>query len=305
MTGFATGSPTKRPMKEEQLISISALLAILTALAALLTAAGAIHAESLPSSQPTTAEQFFAHNSKMTRLQPALITPVMTADPRLIQYARFSVSHQYTAAGTETVSYGNGRGGGVIVGNRLEFDWMPPAYIQHNSTALDGAADTSVLGKVRIASGNAEHGNFDVAAMLANCFATGSHKNGAATDSFTPTVAAAKAFGKFDAISALGGTLPTGKIATQGRTVNWNSLVQMHANRHVWLEVEDNATFYFAGSHDGKMQNFILPAAFYVARGSEWKSTHPFFIFDAGMQIATSRFHTYNHNLIAETRIIF
>jgi hypothetical protein len=73
----------------------------------------------------------------------------------------------------------------------------------------------------------------------------------------------------------------------------------------VWFEVENNATFYFRGTHDGKMQNFVTPAAFYVVRRKDWKPTHPFFILDGGMQIATSGFHTYNHNLISEARILF
>jgi hypothetical protein len=106
-------------------------------------------------------------------------------------------------------------------------------------------------------------------------------------------------------ISSLGGTLPTGKIATQGRSIAWNAVAQAHATPHVWFEVENNSTFYFAGSHDGKVQNFLLPAAFYVIRPKNWKQKHPFFIVDAGMQIATSGFHTYNHNLITEARILF
>jgi len=186
----------------------------------------------------------------------------------LIQYVRASFSHEYTAAQTETVSYGNGRGGGVIVGNRIEFDFLPPAYIQHNSSAVDGLGDTSVAGKVRIASGNALHGNFDVAALLSHSFATGTYKNGAATDA-------------------------------------WNALTQMHATTHVWFELENNATFYASGSHDGKMQNFLTPAAFCVVRRKAWKPTHPFLIVDGGMQIATSGFHTYNHNLISEMRVLF
>jgi hypothetical protein len=109
----------------------------------------------------------------------------------------------------------------------------------------------------------------------------------------------------FVVISALGGTLPTGKIATQGRTIAWNTAGQFHATNHVWLELGSNATFYFSGTHDGKMQNFVTPAAYYVVRRNEWKPTHPFWVIDAGMQMATSGFHTYNHNLIAERRILF
>jgi len=256
--------------------------------------------------QESFMDRLTAHNSKMGALQPSWITPLVTPDPRVIQYARFSVSHEYTAARTETVNYGNGRGIGLVSGNRLEFDYVPPVYIQHNAAgAMDGAGDTSTLVKYRIASGNAKHGNFDVAAMLSHSFATGSHKNGALTDSFGPTIAGGYAHKRFDVISSLGGTMPTGKIATQGRCVVWNAVGQFHASNHVWMELENNATFYFSGSHDGKMQNFVTPAAFYVVRRKEWKSTHPFMIFDAGMQVATSGFHTYNHNLITETRILF
>jgi hypothetical protein len=255
--------------------------------------------------QQSFAERFAGHNTAMTGLQPAMVTPLVEADPRLIQYVRASFSHEYTAAQTETVSYGNGRGGGVIVGNRIEFDFLPPAYIQHNSSAVDGLGDTSVAGKVRIASGNALHGNFDVAALLSHSFATGTYKNGAATDAWTPTIAGGYGFRRYNVQTSLGGTMPTGKIAAQGRSIAWNALTQMHATTHVWFELENNATFYASGSHDGKMQNFLTPAAFCVVRRKAWKPTHPFLIVDGGMQIATSGFHTYNHNLISEMRVLF
>lgn len=258
------------------------------------------------SAQQTFYERFRGHNADMTALQPAMVTPLVEADPRLIQYARFAFSNQYTAARTQTVNYGNGRGAGIIVGNRFEFDYMPPSYIQHNlATAKDGMGDTSLVGKVRIASGNAQHGNFDVAVILIHSFATGTYKNGAATDVFTPTLAACRSFGRFNLQSALGGTMPTGKIAAQGRSIAWNALTQVHTSTHVWLELSNNATFYFSGSHDGKMQNFVTPAAFYVIRRKEWKPTHPVILFAEGMQIATSSFHICNHNLISEMRILF
>jgi len=264
--------------------------------------AGAVAARA----QQSFADRFFSHNNTMTTLQPPLITPIVGADPRLLQYARASFSHEYAAAGNEVVSFGNNRGGGLISGDRFEFDWNPPAYIEHNSTAVDGFGDTSTLVKYRIASGNPQHGNFDVAAMLSHSFATGSHKNGAVTDSFGPTLAGACAFARrFDVISSLGGTMPTGKIAAQGRSIASNTEFQVHATRHIWLELENNATFYRGGEHDGKMQNFVLPGTFYVFRKKEWRPTHPFFIIDSGMQVATSSFHTCNHNLISEARILF
>lgn len=257
------------------------------------------------SAQQTFIERFTAHNRAMSAKQPSLITPLVGTDPRIVQYAKFSVAHQYTPTGTETVNYGNGRGSGIVVGDRFEFDFIAPPYIQHNSSADDGFGDTAVLAKYRVASGNAENGNYAVALALNHCFATGSHKNGASTDSFGPTLAAGYAFHRFDVISSLGGTLPTGKIAVQGRTIAWNTIAQAHLRPRVWFEVGNNSTYLIGGSHDGKMQNFVTPAAFYIIRGKNWKPTHPTYIIDGGMQIATSGFHTYNHNLITELRMLF
>jgi hypothetical protein len=229
----------------------------------------------------------------------------MSTDPRIMQYAKLSFANSRTSAGTETTSYGNGKGIGIIGGDRYEFDVVPPAYIQHNSSAVDGFGDMSTLVKYRIASGNAEHGNFIATAILSHSFATGSYKNGATTDSYGPMLAGGYTFKQFDVISNLGGSMPTGKIQAQGRAITWNNVIQMHATRQIWFEVESNSSFYFSGSHDGKMQNLMTPGAFYVVRRKEWKPTHPFLIFDAAMQIATSSYHSLNHNAISEMRLLF
>ncbi|HUB28377.1 MAG TPA: hypothetical protein VL967_01725 [Terracidiphilus sp.] len=241
----------------------------------------------------------------MSGLQPAMVTPLVASDPRLIQYYRFAFARQDTPGSTAITNYGNARGGGIILARRFEFDLLPPPYLQHTNAAADGFGDTSFNGKLRIASGNAEGGNFDIAASLAHCFATGSHTNGGRTDSFTPNVVAAFTVQKWSLVSALGGTLPTGKIAAQGRTIAWNEAAQLHASGHVWFELENNATFFFAGEHDGRMQNFLTPAAFYVLRRKQWEPTHTYAVFTTGMQIATSSRATYNHNWISELRVLF
>jgi hypothetical protein len=267
-------------------------------LAFLLGGTPAIHGQS-------KIEAFRTHNQKMAAYQPALITPLVTPDPRLMQYARFSVSHQYTAAHAETITWGNCRGAGIVVGKRWEFDWIPPTYVVHNSKAKDGAGDTSLLAKYRVASGNAENGNYIVAAAVSRTFPTGSYSNGAATGSFTPIVSAAWAHRRLDVISSISGLLPTGEVARQGRTANSNTALQFHPARPIWIEVENNATFFHGGSHDGEMQNFVLPAGLLVVRSKRWRPAHPYFIVDSGMQIATSHFHTYDHNLITEVRMLF
>jgi hypothetical protein len=280
------------------------LILSITLTVALVAAASPASPQQAPAPQ-SFKDRFFAHNYAMTALQPSWPTPLVESDPRLTQYYRFAFSNQFTAAGTQTVNYGNARGGGIVAFNRIQVDFLPPPYIQHHSTAADGFGDAAVLIKFRIASGNAEHGNYIATAILSHTFAS-SPKNGAATDSWNPTLAGGIGFLRhFDVESALGGALPTGKIATQGRSIVWNSLLHDHVSPHIFLELENNATFYFAGSHDGKMQNFITPAAYYIFKRSEWKPTHPYLVFTAGMQIATSGFHTYNHNTIAEMRILF
>jgi len=255
--------------------------------------------------QQTADRSFFSHNARMAKIQPPMITPLVAPDPRLVQYAKLSFANQYTTTGTQTVSFGNARGIGLIAGDRFEFDLIPPSYIEHNSTAMDGFGDVATLMKYRIVSRNAKEGNYIVTALLSRCFATGSYKNGAATDSFGPAIVVGKGKGKFVAISSLGGSLPTGKIYLQGRSVAANEVIQMHAARNVWFEIEDNLTLWLGGPKDGNAQNFITPAAFYIIRPKAWKPSHPFFIVNAGMQIATSRFHTYNHNTIGELRILF
>ena len=290
-----TGNVTKLPtVKKRRLITSLSMGAVLAASTYMVPA------------QQSFKERFFEHNSSVAAFQPSRPTPLVEADPRLSQYARISFSDEYATGSTRTVSYGNGRGIGIIGWNRFEFDYYPPPYIQHNSHAHDGFGDTAVLAKYRIASGKFERRDFIVTAILGHTFATGRYNNGAATDIWNPMVAGGIGFLKrFDVESSLGGSMPTGKIATQGRSIAWSSLVQEHAAGHVWLELENNATFYFASSHDGKMQNFATPAAFYVARRKDWKPTHPFLVFVGGMQIATSGFHTYNHNTIFEMRILF
>jgi hypothetical protein len=271
-----------------------------------LAIAAALFAQSpaLPAQQSFTAS-FRSHNAAMASLQPVMAGMLMTPNPRLSQSMRFSFSHERTSVGTGTESYGDGHGVGVLVGKHLELDAVQPPYVRHSNGTGDGFGDASIGGKFRIASGNPEHGNFIVTAILNERFATGSHKNGAATNSYSPTLAGGLAFNRLAVISTLGGSLPTGKIAEQGRSITWNAVMEGHATRHLWLEVENNATYYLAGRRDGLMQNFITPSAFYSARRKEWEPTHPYTVFALGMQIATSEFHTYNHHLGAEMRLVF
>ncbi len=249
--------------------------------------------------------QFRAHNASMTQLQPTWMGPLIQSDPRLSQSVRVSVSNSYSP-GAHPVVYGNNHGFCLMAARRFQFELDPPSFFRnHSATQKDGFGNTNVQAKWRIASGNAEHGNFAVSAIVSRNFTPGAYESGGYTGSYGPRIAAGKAFGRFNIQSTLGGSLPTGQTALQGRAIDWNATAQVHPNAHLFLDIENNATYILGSSSDGKMQNFLTPAGFYSLRQKRWNPEHAVVVLGGGMQIATSSFHFYNHNLIAEARILF
>ena len=241
----------------------------------------------------------------MTEVQPTWMGPLIQSDARLSQAMRVSVSDA-GAPGEQILNYGNNHGTSVIAARRFQFDFDPPSFFRNHSAAFpDGFGNAGTQVKCRIASGNAQHGNFALTAIDFHGFAPRALQNGMFTAFEVPKIAAGIARGRFDVQSTLGGVLPWGKIVAQGRTVEWNVTGQVHPTSHTWFDIEDNAAFFFGGPFDGKTQNFITPAAFYMIRRRQWEATHPVFVVDTGMQIAASAFHLYNHNWIPEVRILF
>ncbi|MFZ1007748.1 MAG: hypothetical protein WAN65_12980 [Candidatus Sulfotelmatobacter sp.] len=110
--------------------------------------------------------------------QPAWPIPLVTTSSGLLQVARTDIVRQITPAETETWNYDNTKGIAVVPWYRVEFDALPPPYIQHNSKAEDGFGDVSMLLKYRLAAGNASHGDYSVSFSVAGTLPTGSYKNG-------------------------------------------------------------------------------------------------------------------------------
>lgn len=240
--------------------------------------------------------------------QPFWSVPLIAPYPMLIQVFRADFTRQVTPALTDTWNYGASRGLNLIPGFNSEFDFYYPPYIQHNTkTGKDGFGDVGFLGKYRILSANEKNGNYMLSAQLTATIPTGSYSNGSTDASVSPSLLAGKGFGNFDVISSLGGTLPTGDTVKLGRSMAWNTTAQYRIHKYVWPEIEDNATFYYGGKNDGKMQNFVTPGITF----SKFKF-HPkeaasrvAIAFGGGEQIATSGFHTYNHNLVLTSRLVF
>jgi hypothetical protein len=239
--------------------------------------------------------------------QPAWPVPVVGSSSTIVQLARTDFVRQYTSTHTLTWFYDNGKGVNFIPFARTEFDINLPPYIQHNNPkAADGAGDFSMIAKYRPFAASGEQGNYSTLVQLAFSLPTGSYKNGAAVSTVTPTVVLGKGFGKFDVQSALGGVLPTSSVPQIGRTIQWNSVAQYKVGKYFWPELEANASYYHGGTNDRKNQVFLTPGLM-VSKIKLRKDPKDRLglVLGAGMQIATSSFHSYNHGLVLTGRIVF
>jgi hypothetical protein len=259
-----------------------------------------------------TAQKSFAQDSfidkwqdrvnKTQAEQPHWVTPLVTVTPRLEQEFRTDILRQITPTHTDTWNYGNGKGLELIPARHIELLFNVPPYIQHNAkTAKDGFGDVTFLLKYRIVTGNEEHGNFIVTAFVGGSIPTGSYSNGSPDASVSPTIAVGKGIGKFDVQSTIGTTLPTANSEKIGRPILWNTALQYKCNPHWWPEVEFNSTYFHAGPNDGKIQNFVTPGI--LGRFPLHKRIGV--TAGAGIQIATSQFHTYDHALVFTARMPF
>ena len=238
--------------------------------------------------------------------QPSWPIPLVTASSGLLQVARTDFVRQIAPAGTDTWVYDNNKGVSFVPWYKLQFDALLPSYVQHNSTAKNGFGDVGLALKYRLAAGNESHGLYSVSFAVMGTVPTGSYKNGSLAGTVTPTLCAGKGFGRFDVQTTIGAVLPTGYTAKLGRPVVWNTVGQYHVGKYFWPEIESNAIFYHGGTNDGRVQNFITPGMMV----SKFKLEHDprnrlALVMGAGMQIATSQFHTYNHAIVISTRMLF
>lgn len=257
------------------------------------------------SGQDAAYERFRSNNMEMSALQPSWMCPIVQPDARLGQALRVSVSN-FSAPGEHPIVYGNNQGFSTVLDRRFQFAFDPPSYFRnHSSTLKDGFGNAAASVKWRIASGNAQHGNFEVSAMLTHGLAPRAIQNGVYSTTWDPTLVGGRAFGRFAALTSIGGFLPTHNIWKQGRGIVWNATGEAHLNAHFWVEIENNALFLYGGPYDSKTQNFVTPGVFYLLRRASWSPRHASVIVDCGMQTATSGFHEYNHNLITELKFYF
>lgn len=253
---------------------------------------------------PGFFESWFQRVDKTQAEQPHWATPLATTTPRLEEEFRYDILRLTNNAGVTTENYGGAKGLELIPMEHVEVILVaPPAYIvHHNPLVKDGFGDWGLLIKYRILSSNEERGNYILTAFFQATVPTGQYNNGATDAIITPTIAYGKGFGNFDVQGTFGVTLPTGNEAKIGHTYPWNNAFQYHLYRKFWPEVEVNYTHFQDGANNGKTQVFMTPGLV-IGRLHLWKRLA--LTVGGGFQIATTHFHTSNHNGIFSVRFPF
>ncbi len=240
-------------------------------------------------------------------VQPAWPPPLITTYVGLIQVARTDFIRQTASNLVQTWNLDGGKGLNLIPLANTELDINLPPYLEHSVPSVaNGAGDMSFVLKYRYLSGSANHGNYDLSAFLSSTIPTGSYKNGTLDATVAPNVGIGKGIGIFDVQSTLGASLPVADTVKLGRTILWNTAIQAHFAKVFWPEVEFNATYFKGGPNDGKNQTFATPGLL-VARKFRPKEagSRLGICVGAGEQIATSTFHSYNHEIALTTRLLF
>jgi hypothetical protein len=245
---------------------------------------------------------WFDRVDKTKEEQPHWVTPIATTTPRLEEEYRYDQLWQTSNTGFTTNNYGGGKGLELIPFEKAEVIVNVPPYLQHSNPAVqDGFGDIAFVVKYRLLSQNEGRGNYILTAFLGWSL-PGSHNNGASHAVITPTIAYGKGFRNFDLQGTFGVGLPTADTNISGRTYLWNNAIQCRVFRKLWPEVEFNSTFFQQGRNDGQRQNFVTPGLV-LGRFPLWNRVG--LTFGAGYQIATTHFHTSNHNAILSVRLPF
>jgi hypothetical protein len=235
--------------------------------------------------------------------QPHFVSPIVTTHVMLVQQYRYDMSWQQDpSGGTVTSNYGASRGLEIIPTTRLEVGIFPPGYFVHQSKTADGFGDLSWQVKYRAFSGTEGKGDYFVGFFLGGSFPTGTPPNGLGHTVLSPTFAAAKGLGPWDIQGTIGANLPTSGTNMIGRAILFNTEVDYKIKAKIWPMLEQNSTFWSGGTLDGKKEVFLTPG---LVVGSFPLAERLHLTVGAGVQIAVTQFHRYNHRWILSVRFPF
>jgi hypothetical protein len=256
-----------------------------------------------PSNQDNWLQAWMRTVDEARASQPHYVAPIVTTHVILVEQYRYDISRQQDAAGgTATSNFGASRGLEIIPTTRLEIGISPPPYVTHQSAVPDGFGDLSFQVKYRACSAPEGKGDYFVGVFLAGSLPTGSSPNGVGHTVWTPTLAAAKGIGPVDIQSTIAAGLPATGGDILGRTVLFNAALNYRIKGIVWPMVELNATSWSGGVLDGKHEVFVTPG---VVVGAFPLVERLHVGFGAGVQIAVTQFHRYDHRWIVSVRLPF
>jgi hypothetical protein len=245
---------------------------------------------------------WFKRVDRALATQPHWLAPVFTATPRLEEMFVYDISRQNTAKGDLT-SFGGTKGLLLIPAEHVTVVVTPPSYLAHESRTIhDGFGDTSFVLKYRLAASNEEQANYVVTAFLGASIPTGSYANGAPDAVVTPTIGFGKGWGNFDVQSTVGVGIPTADVSRLGTPIVFNTAFQCQIFKKLWPEIEVNSTFFSNGARAGNKQVFLSPGLM-AGKFHLWRRLG--FAVGGGIQIATTHFHAFNHNVVLTVRFPF
>ena len=234
--------------------------------------------------------------------QPHWITPLVTVTPRLEQEFRYDCSWQ-EKFGVTTGLYGGGKGVELVPARKLEVIFGIPSYnVRYSASGKSGFADEPWLVKYRLFASNEHRGNQILTFFLGVSLPTGAAPFSSNHAIITPTIAYGKGHRRFDVQSTLGIGLPTGGTSKLGRPLAWNTALQEHTARFLWPELEFNVTSWDGGINGGKKQLFVTPG---LLVGRVPLHNRVGLTLGVGIQVAATKFHTYNHAVVFSFRLPF
>jgi hypothetical protein len=264
--------------------------------------------QDLPSHATDSSDSDWVHSwmrivDEARASQPHFVSPIVTSHVILVQQYRYDMSWQQDpTGGTVTSNYGASRGLEIIPATRLEVGIFPPNYLAHQSSVADGFGDLSYQVKFRAFSATEGRGDYFVGFFFGGSLPTGSPPNGIGHAILSPTLAAAKGIGHWDIQTTLGANLPTSGANLLGRAIVFNTAVDYKIKGWIWPMIEQNSVFWSGGTLDGKKQVFVTPG---LVLGSIPVAERLRFAIGAGVQIAVTEFHQYNHRWILSLRFPF
>jgi Putative MetA-pathway of phenol degradation len=233
--------------------------------------------------------------------QPDWVTPLITASANLEEAGIYDVSRKIPTNGIPLVTAGSNRGIQFVPFGAFQITFAATPYQFHNDAHVkDGFGDTQFGFKYRVASSNIEHKDFAISIATGVSVPTGSYQNGQHSGTITPTVLGEKGWGPFDVQSTIGIQIPLSDTYLTGQQYTSNTAFQYRLSKRLWPELEVNAMGDKGGPSDGKKQTFLTPGLF-VGRFPVNRNMG--LTFGVGIQIATTSYHTYDHNLLFSVRI--